>query len=315
MKSLTTHLEHYLAVRRSFGYDLSFTERVLRRFTGFADAQGANHITVNLFLQWKEHYGTANNNTWAGRLSMVRVFATWLKGIEPANEIPKIGLISGRYQRSKPYIYTNKQINEIVSHAARLPSVYGLRGITCSTLLGLIAVTGLRINEALSLDEKDVNLDDAVIFIKQGKNGKSRFIPISPSTVSSLENYRVKLNLIYRCCSPAFFLFDKGQRPSDCSIRYNFALVCQLIGLRKKEFFYKHGQGARIHDLRHTFAVRTIIDWYRKGLNPDLEMLKLSTYLGHTKPEYTYWYIEAIPELLQLASERAEQSLRKKNLI
>jgi integrase/recombinase XerD len=192
-------------------------------------------------------------------------------------------------------------------HAAELPSVYGLRGLTNSTLFGLAAITGMRIKESLALDDKDVDLDNALIYIKQGKNGKDRFIPISSGTVEKLEIYRTKRNLICKGNSSAFFLNDKCQRPGDCGTRYNFAAVCQLIGLRKKERFHKHGTGPRFHDLRHTFAVRTIIDWYKKGLDVDIEMYKLSTYLGHTKPKYTYWYIEAVPELLSLASERAER--------
>jgi integrase/recombinase XerD len=304
---LSTHLNNYLAVRRSLGYDLSFSERVLRRFTDFADAQGAGVVTTNLFLQWKEHFGSANNNTWFNRLSMVRGFATWLQGIDPKNEIPPAGLVSGKYCRARPYIYTSEQIVEIITEAAKLPSSYGLRGWTCSTLFGLIAVTGLRISEAIGLDEKDVDLEEGVITVRLAKNGKSRFVPISECTVNRLRAYRVERNRILGASPAPFFLFERGQRPDECAIRYNFAKVSQIIGLRAQQGIYKHGRGPRIHDLRHTFAVNTILDWYRKGLDSDREMIKLSTYLGHVTPECTYWYIEAVPELLQLASERAER--------
>jgi integrase len=307
MTSLTTHLEHYLVVRHNLGYDQSFQERVLRKFTGFAEAEGENHITIELFLRWKEHFGSANNYTWSKRLMIVRVFATWLKSIDPRNEVPPPGLISGKFHRSRPYIYTDKQIAEIVAKARRLPSSYGLRGLTCSTLFGLIAVTGLRISEAIGLYEEDVDLDEAVITVRRGKNGRSRFIPISTCTVERLGAYRFERTRILGVSPSSFFLFEDGQPPSDCSIQYNFAKICQFIGLRDRQDFNKHGRGPRIHDLRHTFAVRTIIDWYRKGLDPDREMIKLSTYLGHTDPKHTYWYIEAVPELLQLASERAER--------
>jgi integrase/recombinase XerD len=309
MTSLTAHLEYYLAVRRALGFDLSFEERVLRRFTGFADTQGADHVTVKLFLRWKEHFGSANNYTWSNRLGMVRSFATWLQGIDPRNEIPPAGLICGRYQRARPYIYTDKQTAEIVAGAARLPSSYGLRGWTCATLFGLIAATGLRVSEAIGLDEKDVDLDRAVLTVRRGKNGKSRFVPISRGTAKRLRVYRAERNRLLGASPSPFFLFEDGRRPSDCMARYYFAQVCQLIGLRDRQEFNKHGRGPRIHDLRHTFAVRTIMDWYRRGLDPDREMIKLSTYLGHTKPELTYWYIEAVPELLQLACQRAERSI------
>jgi integrase/recombinase XerD len=309
MTSLTVRLEHYLAVRRGLGADLSFSERVLRRFIAFADAEGIDHVTVDLFLRWRAHFGSANNNTWSTRLGMVRVFATWLQGIDPRTEVPPAGLIPGKPRRTRPYIYTVGQIAEIVAEAARLPSSYGLRGWTCTTLFGLIAVTGLRVSEAIGLDEQDVDLEEAVVTIRRGKNGKSRFVPISASAVDRLGAYRAERNRILGAGPLPFFLFESGQRPTDCSARYNFAQVSQRIGLRKPQDFTRHGCGPRIHDLRHTFAVRTIMDWYRRGLDPDREMIKLSTYLGHANPEHTYWYIEAVPELLQLASDRAERSI------
>jgi integrase/recombinase XerD len=174
MTSLTVHLKHYIAMRRRLGYDQSFTERVLRRFTEFADGEGADHITVDLFLQWKKHYGSANNNTWSRRLSMVRIFASWLQGFDPRTEVPPAALISGQPRRPRPYIYSDDQVSAIVAEAARLPSSYGLRGWTCSTLFGLIAVTGLRVSEALGLDDEDVDLDQAVLTIEHGKNRKCR---------------------------------------------------------------------------------------------------------------------------------------------
>jgi integrase/recombinase XerD len=309
MTPLTARPKQYIAIRRSLGYDLSFPERVLRRFAEFADSERADHITVDLFLRWKKHYGSANNQTWCTRLSMVRVFASWLQGFDPRTEVPPPGLISGKLRRPRPYIYTDDQIAEIVAEAARLPSAYGLRGWTCSTLFGLIAVTGLRVSEAIGLDDQDVDLKQAVLTVRRGKKGKCRFVPISASAAERLSAYGAEQNRMLGHGRNAFFLFERGERPTDCGARYNFAQVCQRIGLREQQIFKKHGRGPRIHDLRHTFAVHTIMDWYRRGLDPDREMHKLSTYLGHVKPEFTYWYIEAIPALLQLACERAERNL------
>ncbi|MGH7934986.1 MAG: tyrosine-type recombinase/integrase [Candidatus Binataceae bacterium] len=243
------------------------------------------------------------------RLSMLRIFARWLQAFDARTEVPPPGLITGKPRRTKPYIYSDDQVAEIVSEAGRLRSSYGLRGWTCSTLFGLIVVTGLRVNEALGLDEEEVDLKEAVLTIRRAKNRKSRFVPLSLSTAERMRAYRAERNRILGRGRAAFFLRENGDRPTDCCARYNFAVVCQRIGLRKRQPFCKHGRGPRIHDLRHTFAVRTIMDWYRRGLDPDREMLKLSTYLGHTRPEHTYWYIEAIPELLQLACERAERNL------
>jgi len=309
MTTLSQRLNDYLSVRRSLGYDLSFSGRVLRGFAAFADREGADHITVDLFLRWKNAFGAANNNTWSARLCMVRVFAGWLQGHDARTEVPPSGLIPGKPRRARPYIYSETEVATIVARAARLPSRYYLRGWTCSTLFGLIAVTGLRINEALGLDDGDVDLDEGVITVKRGKNGKARFVPVAPSTVDRLRAYRAERIRLLGAAMGSFFRIDDGRRPTDCCARYNFALVSQGIGLREPQRFCKHGRGPRIHDLRHTFAVRTIMGWYRKGLDPDREMIKLSTYLGHSNPNHTYWYIEAVPELLQLASKRAERSL------
>ena len=309
MITLTERLDDYIAVRRSLGYDLSFAARVLRGFTRFADREGIDHITVDLFLRWKKGFGKADNNTWSARLGMVRVFAGWLQGHDARTEVPPPGLIAGKLRRGRPYIYSEAEVAMIVARAAKLPSRYGIRGWTCSTLFGLIAVTGLRINEAIALDEGDVNLDEGVITVKRGKNGTARFVPLAPSTVARLRAYRVERTRLLGPTTGPFFLIESGERPTDCCARYNFAIISQDLGLREPQSFCKHGRGPRIHDLRHTFAVRTIMGWYRKGLDPDREMIKLSTYLGHAKPEHTYWYIEAVPELLQLASARAERSL------
>jgi integrase len=309
MITLSQRLADYLSLRRSLGFDLRFEERVLRVFTAFADRQATDRITVDLFLRWKVAYGHANNSTWAHRLGMVRSFAMWLKGYDERTEVPPAGLVPAKWRRPKPYIYSGEEVATIVSRAARLPSRYGLRGRTCSTLFGLIAVTGLRINEALKLDDDDIDLGAGVITVRRGKNRRARFVPIVPSTIKRLAVYRAERIRLLGFGTGAFFRNDDGRRPTDCCARYNFAVVSQDIGLRQAQRFCRHGRGPRIHDLRHTFAVHTIMGWYRKGLDPDREMLKLSTYLGHVKPDHTYWYIEAVPELLELASKRAERSL------
>lgn len=309
MITMTDRLEEYIAVRRSLGYDLSFTARVMRGFAAFADREGADYVTVDLFLRWKDNFGKASNSTWSTRLGMVRGFAGWMQGLDTRTEVPPAGLIAGKTRRGRPHIYSEAEVSAIVVRASKLPSRYGMRGWTCSALFGLIAVTGLRINEAIALDDDDVDLDEGVITVRRGKNGTARYVPLAPSTVMRLGAYRAERTRLLGPTSGAFFLMETGERPTDCCARYNFAAVSQALGLREPQRFCKHGRGPRIHDLRHTFAVRTIIGWYRKGLDPDREMIKLSTYLGHAKPEHTYWYIEAVPELLQLASNRAERTL------
>jgi integrase/recombinase XerD len=311
MSTLAHELDRYLTIRRSLGFDLGTSARVLRRFVAFAHSKGVDHITTDLFLGWKNAFGEAGSQTWAARLVMVRQFAQWLRGIDPRNEVPPKALVPGRYCRSRPYIYSDREIAQIIDGAARLPSVNGIRALTYAMLFGLIAVTGLRISEALALDNCDVDLVTGVLTIRRGKSGKARIVPVSKSTSDRLIAYTKERDRLLGCCPRSFFVSDDGRRPDDCTARYNFASVCQRIGLRPTQRFNRHGRGPRIHDLRHSFAVRTLVNWYRTGKDPEREMIKLSTYLGHTDPAHTYWYIEAVPELLELASQRAVHSLAR----
>jgi integrase/recombinase XerD len=224
--------------------------------------------------------------------------------------VPPQALIPGRQRRPRPYIYSEEEIRRIVEAAAELPSINGIRALTCSTLFGLIAVTGLRVSEALSLDVADVDLEAGLITLRRGKLGKERLLPVSDSTTARLVAYARERDRLLGAPPEPFFVSDHGERITDCGARYNFAAVCQSIGLRPPEKFNRHGHGPRIHDLRHTFAVRTLVNWYRTGKNPAEEMIKLTTYLGHACPSHTYWYIEAVPELLDLASRRVERKVQ-----
>jgi integrase/recombinase XerD len=302
--SLRRDLQEYLSIRRSLGYDLRTNERVLHRFVEFAEAENSCHVTTALFLRWQDAFGRAGRQTWAARLIMVRLFAQWLHGLDPVHEVPPRNLIPSRKRRMRPYIYSEAQIAAIVEAAAALPSVYGMRGLTCSTLFGLLAVTGLRIGEALNLDEDDVDLSTGVLRIRRGKNGRERLIPLGTSVMAKLQSYAAERNRLLGVAPKPFFVNCEGRRFSDCSARYNFALVGQRIGLRESQQYGRHGRGPRIHDLRHSFAAHTMIGWYRTGKDAAREMIKLTTYLGHTSPENTYWYIEAVPELLELAAHR-----------
>jgi integrase/recombinase XerD len=306
--SLRHELDRYLTVRRSLGYKLRTAERILRRFVDHAEAEQAQHITAALFLRWQDTFGQAGRQTWAARFGMVRLFAQWLHGLDATHEVPPRGLVPSRYRRARPYIYSAAEIAAIVDAAAELPSVYGMRGLTCSTLFGLIAVTGLRISEALGLDVDDVDLDEGVLRIRCGKLGKERLIPLADSAVEHLRTYTGERDRLLGLTPEPFFVTCRGERLGDCGARYNFALTCQRIGLRDPQRYGRHGRGPRIHDLRHSFAARTIIGWYRSGKDPAREMIKLTTYLGHTEPDHTYWYIEAVPELLELASARVTET-------
>ena len=238
---------------------------------------------------------------------MVRRFAFWLAEHDDRTEVPSSQLVIGRYRRRVPYIYAPSQIADLVAEAGRLPSPYGLRAALWQTLFGLIAVTGMRVNEALSLDQQDVDLDRAVLTLRNTKNGKDRQLPVNGDTAHRLARYAELRDRLVPRQSPRFFIKEDGEPAGDCGARYNFAQVSRNIGLRSSQAFNRHGHGPRIHDLRHTFAVHTILDWFRDGRDIEAEMYKLSTYLGHSEPKHTFWYIEAVPELMQLAAARAEQ--------
>src|SRR5208337_1866985 len=227
--------------------------------------------------------------------------------IDSKHEVPPQSLIPKLARRPHPYIYSEDDIRRIVQAAAELPSIHGIRALTCTTLFGLMAVTGLRIAEALSLDSGDVDLVNGVLTLRRGKAGNARLLPVLDCTRKRLADYAKERDRLLGIPSKAFFVGDRGERFSDCGARYSFAAVCQNIGLRPTQKYHRHGRGPRIHDLRHTFAVRTLLMWYRTGKDPAQELIKLTTYLGHVNPKMTYWYIEAVPELLELASRRVEE--------
>lgn len=309
MSTWSEELDRYLTIRRSLGYDLKTDERILRRFINFAEAQGDKHISTDLFLRWRASCPSVKRHTWACRLGTVRIFAQWLHGIDPKHEVPPQSLIPCCQRRPQPYIYSEEQIRRIVKAASELPSINGIRPLTCAALFGLLATTGLRVSEAVSLDADDIDPESGVLTVRCGKGGKERILPLSQSTTAHLVAYAAERDRLLGYRSEAFFVADRGERLTDCGARYNFAVVCRAIGLREPTKFRRHGHGPRIHDLRHSFAVRTLMNWYRMGKDPAREILKLSTWLGHANPAHTYWYIEAVPELLELASRRAADSL------
>jgi integrase len=309
--SLTLQLDRYLSVRRNLGYDLRTSERILRRFTRFADREGIAYIDTALFLRWHATLQTACAQTRAARLSVIRLFAQWLSGFDAAHEVPPRGLLPSSVHRSRPHIYSDDEIRMIITAAKALPSIYGLRGLTFSTLFGLIAVTGLRISEALALDRNDLDKAHGVLRVRQGKLGKERLLPLDPSVVTCLIDYLAERDRLIGHLTEPLFVNDKATRLTDCTARYNFAQISQQVGLRGYQQYCRHGRGPRIHDLRHSFAVRTMIDWYRTGKDPAREMIRLTTYLGHSDPSHTYWYLEAVPELLDLAMARATSTSRE----
>ena len=307
MSTLPKALREYVALRRALGAQFTTDEATLQRFVEFAGHEGADVITIDLVLRWATAPGRASTRTRAVRLGVVRRFAAWLSATDPRTEVPPKDLLPSRPVRRPPYIYTDDEIERIVEAASRLTSPKGLRALTFETLFGLLAVTGLRLSEALGLDRDDVDLRGGVLTVRRAKSGKSRFVPLHDSTCVALRRYALRRDrLLPRTTAPAFFVTERGTRVIGSNAEQTFAVVSRMIGLRPPaKKWDDRGHGPRLHDMRHRLAVRTLIRWYREGRDVERELPKLVTYLGHSHVADTYWYFEAVPELLQLASRRA----------
>lgn len=308
MSDLHRALDEYLAIRRTLGFTFRLPASLLHRFVAFVDHAGGAFITTDLALRWATQPRAAQPSTWAWRLGIVRRFAAWRRATDPRTEVPPDGLLPHRYRRRPPAGYHDDDVVRLVRAARALPSARGLRGCTYATLFGLLAATGLRLSEGLALDRPDVDLAQRLLVIRHTKFGKSRLVPIHRSTRAALRAYAdARDRVVLQPATPAFFLSERGTRLADWNARYTFAAVSRTVGLRAPAGGVRHGRGPRLHDLRHRFAARTLIDWYRAGRDVEREIPKLATYLGHAHVTDTYWYLEAVPELLQLAADRLRQ--------
>jgi integrase/recombinase XerD len=303
MTDLHQAVTDYLTIRRALGYKLVEHERQLHGFVSFLEHAGASTITTELALKWASI--TLGTEGWkAARLSIVRGFAVYLRTIDPATEIPPTGLLLHRKKYAIPYLYSDQEIGRLLAEAAALRPQ--LRAATIYTLIGLIAVTGMRISEPLRLDRDDIDLDAGVLTIQLTKFGKTRQLPLHPSTVQALVCYdRQRGELFPRPHTPSFFISTRGNRPDKSAVQRIFRDLRRRAGLEGPRGSPK----PRLHDLRHSFAVRTVIDWHRAGIDVQPRLLWLSTYLGHVEPSDTYRYLTAAPELLALAAGRLETTL------
>jgi integrase len=305
MSELQKALQEYIAIRRTLGSKLETVERVLLNFVSFAEREKASYITTDVVLRWAAQPTEVKLAKRVQRFQMVRHFALWLSATDPRTQIPPEGLLTDSYCRKPPYIYSDEVIDQLFRAARELPSSVGLRGLTYSTLFGLLSVTGMRVSEAVALNRDDVDQEEGILFIRLTKFRKSRLIPLHESTCKALAEYASERDRIFpRLMNPAFFISERGTRVTVRTAQYHFAKVSCKVGLRPPMKRYRTGRGPRLHDMRHRFATRTLIDWYRAGVNVEREIPKLATYLGHVHMRHTYWYLEAVPELLALASLR-----------
>lgn len=305
MSELQAMLQQYLAVHRALGVKLRLAGSLLQRFVEFAEREGATHITPELAVQWATQPAGAQPAQWANRLGMVRRFAQHCRATNPRTIVPPPDLLPYRYQRPTPYIYRDEEITHLIEAARRLPSHTGLRPKTFATLFGLYAVTGMRTNEPLRLDRDDADLATGLLTIRETKFGKSRYVPVHRSTQRALQRYAEQRD--QRCPhaqSPAFFLSERGTRLTEWCVRWTFVRLSHQIGLRQPGA----ARGPRLHDFRHGLAIKTLLTWYRAGIDVERSLPRLSTYLGHAHITDTYWYLTATPELLRHALLRVRRS-------
>jgi integrase len=305
MSTLRQAVDEYLALRQAMGFKLHEESRLLPRFIDFLEDHGEAFITTDLAVRWATQCRAAQPAEWARRLRFVRVFARYRNATDSRTQIPPTGLLPYRARRAEPYIYNDNEITRLLQAAGQLGSPMGLRAHTYVTALGLLAVTGMRISELVNLDNEDVDLAHGQLTVRDAKFGKSRWLPLHPTTQQALQQYVKRRDQHYPTpCSSGFFVSEQGTRLTSCRVRATFVQLSRQIGLRGPT----DSHGPRLHDFRHRFAVQALLRWYQEGADVEQHLPELSTYLGHVKVSDTYWYLSATPELLQLALQRSEQA-------
>jgi len=301
MSRLQNYLGEYLSLRQALGFKLRTYSSCLKDFVSFAKTTNTTNITTELALTWAMKPATADPKWWAYRLRLIHHFARFVHGRDPATQVPPLDLLPYSQRRKPPHIYSENQLSRIVGAAKTLPSHNGLRGFTYSTLFTLLWVSGLRISEALALNRDDVDPVNDLLTIRNTKYDKSRVVPVHPSTSQALQRYARRRDQIFsRPKVPALFLTVFGTRPTVTVAEITFRQLCCQIGIRT----LSQRKGPRIHDIRHTFAVRTLIDLYRNSHDIDQGVYALAVYMGHVGPSSTYWYLSAVPELMELVRDR-----------
>jgi integrase len=303
--ALQQELANYLALRRAMGYRMARPEKLLGQFLDFLQSRGQTCITVTAALDWARLPASARTtNWWAYRLSAVRGFATYLHALDPMHEVPAADLLPQRVRRACPYLYSDADVAALIAATDTLRTP--LRRATFATLIGLLTVTGIRVGEAIALDRGDIDLDAGRLVVRHGKFDKARQLTLHSSSVDALRCYAP---LRDRSAPPtgtsAFFVSLAGTRLLYCNVQHAFHRLVRLAGLTPRSRSCR----PRIHDLRHSFAVSSMLDAYRAGEDGQTRLTLLSTWLGHVHPANTYWYLSASPELMAIAGQRLEAHL------
>lgn len=307
MSSLHHAAEDYLRMRRALGFKLEMAGRLLPQFIDYLQSVGEATITTEHAVRWASQPVAANPVWWQVRLTVVRGFARYLQTLDPVAEVPPNGVLpSAVGRRPTPYIYSEAEIVALMTAApGRRPP---LSVATASTLIGLLSVTGMRIGEAIRLDRSDLDLAHARLRVRNSKFGKSRQLPLHPTTIQALRDYlRTRDELHPHVDTEALLITPTGNRLDRRHMEWQFARLRKRVGLTARP----GSRPPRLHDIRHTFAVRTMLESYRSGGDPVARLAQLATYLGHVDPAASYWYLSAAPELLALAAARLEHYLRE----
>lgn len=307
MNTLREALRDYLELRRSLGFKLHDAGLQLPRFVSYLEQRGERHITSALALQWAQKSAGVQPAEWARRLGFVRSFARYRSATDAATEIPAVGLLPHHSKRGRPYLYTEREIDRLLAAALALPTAWPsttLRPVRYHCLLGLLSVTGLRISEALHLELCDLDLEQDVLTIRGAKHGRSRLVPIHPSTTAVLVKYlHCREQALGVKCSRYVFVSSSGSPLDGSTVRRTFYTLSRQVGLRAPGA----SNGPRLHDLRHRFAVQSLLHWYASGEDVARRLPVLATFLGHVHVADTYWYLSAWPELMEQAMKRLER--------
>lgn len=307
MNTLRKAVQEYLALRRGMGYKMHDAGLLLPRFVDFLEQRQAQYITVRLALEWVEQSHTIQPAERARRLCFVRGFARYRSGADARTEIPPVELMPYRSTRARPYLYSEQEVQGLLEAALKLPTPRrssALRPWVFYCLLGLLSVTGLRISEALDLKLDDVDLDQGVLTIRAAKLGRSRLVPLHPSTCALLAQYlRRREQFVRKRGNGHVFVSTHGTRLDIGRVHRAFYALSRQTGLRAAGA----SKGPRLHDFRHRFAVLTLIRWYESGEDAARRLPLLSTYLGHVYVAGTYWYLSSCPELMTHVMARLER--------
>lgn len=301
---LRADLSNYLTLRRALGYRLARPEKLLGQFLDHLEQTGQEHVTVIAALDWARLPGEGESNWWAYRLSVVRGFASYLHTLDPAHQLIAPDLLPQQPCRANPYLYSDAEITALISAATSLRTT--LRQATFATLIGLLTVTGMRVGEAIALDRGDVDLTSGRLLVRHGKFGKQRELALHASTIEQLRRYqRLRDQQAPATGTTAFLVSTAGTRLIYCNVHWAFHRLVAQAGLRPRSPSCR----PRIHDIRHSFAVRAMLNAYEAGEDGQTRLTLLSTWLGHVHPGSTYWYLPASPELMAAAGQRLETYL------